>query len=124
MQRDWAILFEQLLGAEGLGGQGSGQGGYSVRRNSLRNVGLYGSLPLRGQQSARANGGHAPGGLGDRSAGGADEPGAGKGTGADRLRASGQSDASVPPEYRRRVSEYFQRVADELEQDQQHQEQK
>ena len=44
---------EQLLADMGLGsgdspGEGSGRGGYSTRRNSLSNVGLYGSSDARG----------------------------------------------------------------------------
>jgi HAMP domain-containing protein len=114
---------DQLLGSQGLKSAGAGQGGYSMRSNSLRNVGLYGSIPLRGQESARAGGGHAQRGIGDRSPAGEAQPGAGSGSGEDRLRASGQSDAAVPPEYRRRVNDYFQRVADELDDSKDHQHQ-
>ena len=31
-----------------------------------------------------------------------------------RLRAAGASDAPVPPQYKKRVGDYFQRVDDEL----------
>jgi len=36
--------------------------------------------------------------------------------GAVWLRAQGENDPAVPPQYRKRVGEYFRRVADELEQ--------
>jgi len=38
---------------------------------------------------------------------------------AARLRASGQTDAAVPPRFQQRVGEYFRRVADELGDNQQ-----
>jgi hypothetical protein len=109
---------QQLLEAMGLGektgfgGQGAG-GGYSARRSTLRNVGLYGGMPAHASE-ARSGAGPDRGlpGAGRDGQPGEGEPGAYDAKG--RLNASGQSDAAVPERYRKRVGEYFQRVADEL----------
>ena len=113
---------EQLLEMQGLGsGQKPGKGmngsggGYSARRNTLKNVGLYGSLP-RMSKPSQAKGGRGDQGGADRSGGtspDADDPSATEST--DRTKAAGASDTAVPPRYKRKVGEYFQRVADELE---------
>ncbi len=112
---------EQLLEAEGLG-MGKGQkglagagGGYSARRSSLRNVGMYGRIPVRGSES-RAGGGRADHGISDTSNGPGHAGNPLDSSAKSRLDASGQSDAAIPDRYKRRVGEYFQRVADELEQ--------
>lgn len=111
---------EQLLEAEGLslgkGKTGSGAGGYSARRNSLRNVGLYGRLPVRGKES-RAGGGHAQHGTSADGRGNGVPGAPGDANVENRLKASGQSGAAVPDRYKRRVGEYFQRVSDELDED-------
>lgn len=108
---------EELLEAEGLGlkpGKGAGGGaGYSARRSSLRNVGLYGHLPSRGQD-ARAGGGRAQRGSSADGAGEAPPGSPADAHSTGRLTANGQSDAVVPDRYKRQVGEYFQRVADEL----------
>ena len=110
---------DQLLGASGLpsmGKMGQGRGGYSAMRSSLKNVGLYGNLPLTGRESASA-------GAGKNDRGGSADPngrvdannnpdGA---AAAGASQANGESDAAVPPEYKQRVGDYFRRVADELE---------
>lgn len=110
---------QELLDAAGLGAEpGSGQGGsggYSARRSSLRNVGLYGQIPVQGRQ-AGARGGSAMRGVGSEANGPAKDPLDSANGDPARIRASGQSDAAVPPRYQRRVGEYFQRVADELDQ--------
>ncbi|HET6248362.1 MAG TPA: hypothetical protein VFE47_11740 [Tepidisphaeraceae bacterium] len=110
---------EQLLQAAGLGlkpGQGSGNGGgFSARRSSLSNVGLYGRIPTRGGP-ARAGGGHSDHGV-TTTAGGTATPGDPTASNAQgKINASGQSQAAVPDRYKRRVGEYFQRVSDELDQ--------
>lgn len=96
-------------------GQGLGNaGGYSVRRNSLNNVGLYGGQP-RVEQAG--NSGQAR----DRRVGGPGNPRKGGPDGdqpstieaAARRSAAGAADTAVPTPYRRRVAEYFQRIADE-----------
>jgi hypothetical protein len=105
---------EQLLEAEGLGGEGAGGGnGYSMRRSSLRNVGLYGSRPLRSQQSGAGitqSGSASPRGASEHPG----DPGQDGTTAGHQTR--GQADVPVPAQYRHRVSEYFQRVSDELSQ--------
>jgi hypothetical protein len=112
---------EQLLKAAGLGsgskpGQGMGNGGgYSARRSTLDNVGLYGGRPTR---SAWAKGGS--GNRRERSGSTASNGDVNQGEPGDRvgeeskLRATGQSDRVVPVRYRQRVGDYFQRVADEI----------
>lgn len=116
---------EQLLEAAGLssgtseGGQGmggGGQGGYSARRSTLQNVGLYGGLPTRaqwaGNRGGQADRGRSTGGRGDDPS----SHDSAEVSASEKDRAAGQSDAQVPTNYRRRVSDYFRRVADELEQ--------
>jgi len=107
---------EQLLEASGQGpGKGTGAGGgYSMRRSTARNVGLYGGLPTR-SLTAKGGGGKADRGGSADGRGAAGNPGDPSGfDGTEKLRASGQSDAAVPAKYRKRVGEYFQRVADEI----------
>jgi hypothetical protein len=106
---------QQLLGEAGLSkGTGSGRGGYSAARNSLQNVGLYGTIPVVSQQSA-GGGGKANRGVASHSNGspdGQENPDANGAQG--KAHASGAGDAPVPPQYKQRVGEYFQRVDDEL----------
>jgi hypothetical protein len=108
---------DQLLEAEGLGGSKPGRGmgtggGFSQRRSSLRNVGLYGRRPTGrpaagrgGQKGLPGAGGGADGRLPEVFTGNID---------AQRLQGSGASEAAVPAQYKQKVGEYFQRVADEL----------
>jgi hypothetical protein len=108
------LLADSGFGQEGGLGAGRG-GGYSARRNSLGNIGLYGGFPAtsgmqggqqRGANSSRGTPGYAKGS--QAAAGGA---GANVSTGNA---TTGGAEASVPSEYRRRVGRYFQRLADEL----------
>jgi hypothetical protein len=94
-------------------GQGSG-GGYSARRSSLENIGLYGNLPTRGQPSRQGSGRGrmAMGGQGSGQGNTSRSPG-GFVRGGDAMRAAGASEAVVPIRYRARVEQYFQRVAEE-----------
>lgn len=101
--------FKQGVG----GGMGSG-GGYSARRSTLNNVGLYGNLPARGNptQSRRGRGRLAQSGAGAAGATAEMLPG----ESADlpgKVRASGAAGAFVPIRYRSRVEQYFQRIAEE-----------
>jgi hypothetical protein len=108
----------QLLADAGLksGMNGTGQGaggGYSARRSSLNNVGLYGSLPTMNAQSgtgfSRRNqpgqAGNHPGGA--RRA----QPTTAELTG--HRNATGAAEAIIPAPYRKRVAEYFQRIIEE-----------
>ena len=95
------------------GSLGSG-GGYSARRNSLQNMGMYGKLPTRGNpQSSRSGGGkNAP------TIGGSYRTDSDQGTSSrldphGLLRSSGVSEATMPSRYRGRIQDYFQRIADE-----------
>jgi len=109
---------DQLLAEMGLGngdGPGSGAGnGYSARRSTLSNVGLYGRLPGTGE-FARSGARRGPGGAGG-DAGGRPSDRDDPATLIDlpqKLRASGATGASIPAAYRRRVGAYFQRLAEE-----------
>jgi myosin heavy subunit len=109
---------DQMLKSMGLSmGPGTGGvGGYSATRNSLANVGLYGAIPTHGEES-NGSGGDADHGAADNSHGLRDDstnPEGGANNGHQH--ASGQSDAPVPAQYKKRVGEYFQRVSDELSQ--------
>jgi len=110
------LLAEMGMGS-GSGGAGGGTsgGGYSARRGP--GVGLYGSMPTLG------GGDMAGGGFSDQNAdqgarGNATaSPGGDPRTVADVQAASeagGTSQLVVPPRYRQRVGQYFQRVADEV----------
>ncbi len=115
----------QLLAEMGLGfGSGSGSGfgsgsgnGFSARRGMMQNMGLYGSMPgLTGQEGGpfgRSGDGRerertaAFGGASDDAASLLGVPGMGQ--------AGGAAEAAVPLRYRKRVGQYFRRVAEELE---------
>lgn len=110
----------QLLAEAGFGskqgygmGEGAG-GGYSSRRSTLQNVGMYGQLPALGQTSRSGFGASRMGaaGRGDSLR----NPDSGSPTSvqsAGELQASGAGASAVPLKYRRRVSQYFQRIVDE-----------
>lgn len=112
---------QQLLDSMGMGNKsGPGQmgqgGGYSARRSTMQNVGLYGGRPTRASW-AKSGGGRksGPGGAGgDDALANDDADDATRYGEGGRLRATGQSDSVVPAQYRRRVGDYFQRVADEI----------
>jgi hypothetical protein len=110
---------EQLLAQMGFGeGEGEGMGtgngrGASSRRGS-NNMGLYGSLPgisdSTGMGSfSRGGGPNRPGSRGD--GGGQGSPT--QANGSKQPGAAGAGEAAIPAPYRKRVSEYFQRVTDE-----------
>lgn len=111
----------QLLADAGYGvqpGMGGGAGGgYSARRSTLQNVGIYGGLPQVAGASGREGGSSqqsAVGGRGDGS-GGPRRSGDGGGISlSDQAPGSGAGEAAVPLEYRRKVGRYFQRLADEI----------
>jgi hypothetical protein len=93
----------------------SAGGGYSSRRSSLKNVGIYGGIPRHSKQGGQQKGGSADRGTGTWDEGtNPDADQAGAGAAAGKSRASGESDAAVPVKYRKQVGDYFQRVADEL----------
>lgn len=108
------MLAEAGLGKTGSGpGQGSG-GGFSSRRSTLNNVGLYGGLP--GQ--AGGDGGEGRYGNGQEGSGNF----AGGSTGGDPNlvesavagSATGSASGAVPVRYRQRVGQYIERVNQEV----------
>jgi len=134
MQAQGALVFQptlakslgntigQLLGASGLalgdgqalGGQGTGaQGGYSMQASTLDNVGLYGSSESESPDSQTGTTDrYVPtinvslSSRDQRSSGGLT-------TGQEESSAAATLLQSVPPEYHKRVQEYFRRVAEE-----------
>jgi hypothetical protein len=82
--------------------------------NTMKNVGLYGNLPTMQASSGRGSGnkqagdgrrvGAAP--MGEQSTRVA-------ATNAGETKVLGDVEGRTPPTYRRRVSEYFRRIADE-----------
>lgn len=119
----------QLLGDAGMNpgrqtgmGQGGSGGGYSTRRNTMQNVGLYGGQPTAEQQQpTRPNMGRS-----ETARAGNGQPGVRRrvtATTADdyrttgAFRASGGGETVVPLPYRRKVARYFQRIADEVGED-------
>ncbi len=101
-------------GKPGQNGPMGAGGGFSARRSSLNNIGLYGQMPTRGNPTQSKSGG----GKQSLSVGGSYR------TDNDRvtssrldphglLKASGAGETAVPARYRNRVEQYFQRIADE-----------
>jgi hypothetical protein len=109
---------DQLLAAEGMqpGGGSGASGGFSQRRSSLRNTSLYGRIPSRSQAAGTRRGASASGPGTPGSANGTPGQSGGR-VDSGKLQASGESDVAVPSQYRQKVGEYFQRVADELGQE-------
>jgi hypothetical protein len=103
----------QMLADMGLS-PGQGQGGYSARRSTMENVGLYGAPPSE-VDAANAGAGRSDrmGQRGASQGGGSDAARPSRAGGSGPTQAAGAAEASVPLSYRRRVAEYFQRIADE-----------
>lgn len=109
------LLAEAGLNNGGTFGQAAGAGGgYSTMRSSLNNVGLYGALPTAGPSGGEGRG--QPGLVGT-GANGQLATGSGgalpRSPLAEQGSASGVSQGSIPPRYRQRVGQYFERIADE-----------
>jgi hypothetical protein len=97
-------------------GVGTGTGnGYSARQSNLDNIGLYGNLPTLAA-SARQGSGRLTDGAGPSRTGGSTTPRHGPETTSapGALQAAGQAQIPIPAPYRRRVADYFQRLADEI----------
>jgi len=117
---------EQMLADAGLslpgqlGQIGSGMGigagnGYSARQSNLNNIGLYGNRPTLLSSARQGSGRSAAGAGAGRPAGATAARRAPETTSTpDALRAAGQAQTTIPANYRRRVADYFQRVADEI----------
>jgi hypothetical protein len=107
-----------LMLGEGIGnGRGMGLGGgdgYSSRRSTLDNVGLYGGLPtLAGGERSGSGSGNRAGRPRETGEGGSERANTPAAADATQPGAAGAADATVPAPYRRRVADYFQRIADE-----------
>lgn len=101
-------------GKPGQNGPLGAGGGFSARRSSLSNIGLYGNLPTRGNPTQSKTGG----GKQSLSIGGSYRTDADQVTSSrldphGLLKASGAGETAVPARYRSRVEQYFQRIADE-----------
>ncbi len=107
---------EQLLAGLGLlpGQKGGGGNGYSMRRSTLDNVGLYGDQPQLDDPREGSGTGEEEGLAGSRHLATKDDARRIRLKPSGELRAAGQGDAEVPVRYRRRVGAYFRRIADEL----------
>ena len=101
-------------GKPGQNGQMGAGGGFSSRRSTLNNIGLYGQMPTLGNPTQSKSGS----GKQSLSVGGSYR------TDNDRvqssrldphglLKASGAGETAVPTRYRHQVERYFQRIADE-----------
>ena len=104
---------QQLLEEAGLStGRGQGSGG-SSQRSSMDNVGLFGNLPALGE--AAGDGSSPRGqGSGNQQGGSVRDWSRPAASGNTSTPASGAADTNVPLPYRRRVADYFQRLAEEL----------
>ncbi|MDB5387794.1 MAG: smc 7 [Planctomycetaceae bacterium] len=118
---------EELMQASGMSmndGPGQamgsgGNGGYSARRSTTDNVGLYGNAPaMLGADAAGEGGSSSKNNLAGRNGRGtsrkndADEAAAHPSE--TRFKATSGSEAAIPLRYRRQTGRYFQRLADEL----------
>jgi hypothetical protein len=98
-------------GQNGMMGAG---GGFSARRSTLSNIGMYGRIPTKGNpQSSKTGGGKDAPTIGGSYRADDASPAASKLDPHGLWRASGASETAVPARYRGRVERYFQRIADE-----------
>ena len=109
------LLAEAGLSSGGTFGQAAGAGGgYSTMRSTLNNVGLYGSLPTAGPSGGEGRGQSGVVGTGESKQQAADSGSAFPHSPlAEQGSASGASQGLIPPRYRQRVGQYFERIADE-----------
>ncbi|MBK8270166.1 MAG: hypothetical protein IPK83_18460 [Planctomycetes bacterium] len=105
---------DQLLGMMGLSNGNNMGSGYSMNQNTPNNVGLYGNLPLAGDPRSGRGGDQQAGSGNGRSVGRGDRQNYWWLRGTDDGRAMGVGEEIVPVQYRRRVGQYFQRLADEV----------
>lgn len=104
-------------GRGGVGGGTGGQGGYSAVRGPGQNIGLYGSMPGITPGAAAGQTGQAAFGDDGRSGSGGLFSNPNVDTWVDTLGedgAGGSGEGAVPVRYRRRVSKYFQRLAEQI----------
>ena len=86
-------------------------------RSSNRNMGLYGGMEMLGGKGSSGQGNSAVGGAttAGKNEWKSDAADASSITAPWRRSASAEMSGTLPPQYRRRVNQYFQRVATELE---------
>lgn len=95
------------------GAMGAG-GGFSARRSTLNNIGLYGQIPTRGNPTESKSGnGKKSLSVGGSYRSDADRTSSSRLDPQGLLKASGAGETAVPARYRNRVEQYFQRIADE-----------
>lgn len=111
--RQLAQMFGLGRGQQGMGDGAGGIGGYSQRRSTANNIGLYGSQPLLNETSEASRGDRQSGATGslytdDFRIGipGGQSIGTEQGTG-------GSSAGTIPARYERRTGQYFRRLAEE-----------
>ena len=103
-------------GVGGAGGGSGGLGGYSARRGPGANMGLYGGLPaaIGSAGAGFSENNNAAAVDGGSLASGAYQDDSPDSFGAPaETAASGAADAAIPVRYRRRVGDYFRRLAEE-----------
>lgn len=89
-------------------------GGYSARRSTLNNIGLYGHLPTRGNPTqSKSGGGQKSGGIGGSFRTDSQDAQMNRLDPHGTLKGSGVSETAIPVRYRGRVEEYFRRIAEE-----------
>jgi len=108
-----AQMFGLGRGQQGMGAGSGGIGGYSQRRSTANNMGLYGNQPMMNETSESRRGDRESGADGsmytlDNRNG---IPG-GQSIGTERT-DGGSAAGSIPSKYERRTGEYFRRLADE-----------
>jgi len=109
-------LLADLGLSPGQGGGSGGGGGFSSTRNGSRNMGLYGNLPALGGNDAGGLNDDG-GGTGDRGRGSEQDEGAPtndvRSVGDGPVDEGSRLDAPLP--YRRRVADYFRRLAEDAD---------
>ncbi|MGE0606856.1 MAG: hypothetical protein AB7O62_07000 [Pirellulales bacterium] len=104
---------EQLLGDMGFG-EGTSGNGYSARSGGKPDTGLYGQHPGMDGQDQGGGGSDSAAELGgSNAASNPDDPGNQTSHRRGDARAAGAAAGSIPLRYRRRVSDYLQRIAEE-----------
>jgi hypothetical protein len=108
----------QLLGQMGLGSGSGAGGGYSAARSGMDRMGLYGNMP-----TMQGNDGGNPEKSQNEAAGPGFARGARSPENQNTIKATGStanegtSRFEAPPVYRRRVADYFRRLAEDLDEE-------
>ena len=106
--------FKPGMGNPGQSGPMGQGGGYSARRSEMKNIGLYGKTPTRGNpQAGRSRGDKNAPSVGGSYRADSQEATSNRIDPHGMLRSSGVSETAVPARYRGRVQQYFQIIAEE-----------